>query len=362
MINYPTIAKYLVSLFSRQFFSTSAVIVAILIVSNAFDTLKNFKAITIEPREFWLLIFYKVPYLFNEVSVIVGFIATILFIQAIRKNNELIIILSNGIAIWKIFLVPAAVTFVFGIVIVAIINPLGTYGLREYKNLEAKLTGKSKTNLIVSQSGIFFYEKFDSHNRVIQAESINTNKKMLCGLTILVVDSQNNLIQRFDAPSAYIDSGVFTLSNAVITYSDFVEKADELKLPTNLSINSLVLRFSPPERINLWDLANSIRKFAKSGLPVTKYQLHYFKQLLKPLAMVSMAFIACWFVSLNLRDNSNSTVLVVGIIWGICTYFLLELSFRILAYSGLTPLLAILLPISFIILISNFVILHFQEA
>jgi lipopolysaccharide export LptBFGC system permease protein LptF len=53
---------------------------------------------------------------------------------------------------------------------------------------------------------------------------------------------------------------------------------------------------------------------------------------------------------------------VLGLVTGICTYFFLEISLRILAYSGLHPILATLLPVLFIILISNFVILHFQEA
>jgi hypothetical protein len=47
---------------------------------------------------------------------------------------------------------------------------------------------------------------------------------------------------------------------------------------------------------------------------------------------------------------------------GIGSYFFLEIALRILASGGFSPFLASLLPIIVIILISNFVILHFQEA
>jgi lipopolysaccharide export LptBFGC system permease protein LptF len=50
------------------------------------------------------------------------------------------------------------------------------------------------------------------------------------------------------------------------------------------------------------------------------------------------------------------------VIAGIVTYFTLEISLRILAYSGLAPMFAVLLPVSLIILIGNFVILHFHES
>ena len=78
--------------------------------------------------------------------------------------------------------------------------------------------------------------------------------------------------------------------------------------------------------------------------------------------MVALSLVACWFVSLNTRDKSNSTTLVLALLVGIGSYFFLEIALRILAYGGFSPFLATLLPIIVIILISNFVILHFQEA
>ena len=63
-------------------------------------------------------------------------------------------------------------------------------------------------------------------------------------------------------------------------------------------------------------------------------------------------------------DNQLCQVdfLFEGYTAGVVTYFLLEISIRILAYSGLAPIFAVLLPISLIILIGNFVILHFHES
>lgn len=362
MLKYLTLAKYLVVLFWKQLLITSVIILSILFISNTFDVLQKFKSVSVSPGEFWLLISYKVPYFFNEVSVMACFIATLLFIQNLRKNNELIIILSNGIAPWRVFLIPVMATFFFGIIIVTIINPVGVYGLANYKKLEAKITGTASTNFIISQTGIFFYEKYSGNNRIIHAKSIVISSNTLNDLTILVIDSQNNLIEQIDSAQATLESGVFTLSDATVTSQSTTSSVDKIELPTNLSIKNLVLQFNPPEMIPLWNLQNSINKFLESGLVVTRYQLYYYKQLLKPLSMVALSLVACWFVSLNTRDKSNSTTLVLGLVTGIGCYFFLEVALRILTYSGLPPFLASLLPIIVIILISNFVILHFQEA
>jgi lipopolysaccharide export LptBFGC system permease protein LptF len=70
-----------------------------------------------------------------------------------------------------------------------------------------------------------------------------------------------------------------------------------------------------------------------------------------------MAF--CFMNFDNRKSTIKTTTLVL--VTGIFAYFYLEISSRILAYGGLSPIFATLLPILFIILIGNFVILHLQE-
>lgn len=362
MLNYQTITKYLSRVYLWQLLLTAGIIICILFVTNAFDTLQKFKSIELYPRDFWRLILFKIPYLFCEVSSLCCFIATILFLRNITKQNELIILLSNGIPVWRIFIIPICVTFIFGIIILSAISPIGTYGLKEYEKLEAKVTNAPHLNFVVSQSGIFFFEKFAGDNRIIQAKSINAKEKILSDVTVLMIDTQNNLTKRIDSPKAHLHTGSFILENPIITSKDFVQNDTKLNLPTNLSIDNLIQTFTPPEMIPIWSLKENIEKFAKSGLAITKYQIHYYKQLFKPISMVAMAFIACWFISLNVRDNSGPRTVTIGLILGICVYFFLEMTLRVLAYSGIHPILAALLPILFIILLSNFVILHFQEA
>ena len=114
--------------------------------------------------------------------------------------------------------------------------------------------------------------------------------------------------------------------------------------------------------ISIWNLNNAIKKFSKSGLAVHKYELFYYKQIFKPLTMVVMSLIACWFINPNAKNQLSWKIITFGCILGICIYFALEITVRILGYNGVSPLLATLCPILLALLISNFVILHFQES
>lgn len=362
MIQYRTLVQYLTKQFVKQFLLSSAVVVFILCITNAFDVLKIFKDIDLTIGDFWKLIIFRIPYFFGEVITLICFVSTFLFIRNISRHHELVVVLGSGVPIWRVFAGPVLSVALIGILALVVINPMGTYGLQSYGRLESKLRDDSNSSFIISRAGIFFFEKFVDSNRVIQAKSIDANTKFLSDVTVLMVDERNNFMKRVDAKKATLDQGKFTLEKPVVNFRDTHESLDELVLPTKLSVDNLMQRFSPPETIFIWNLNHVMKNFTRSGLIVTKYQIHYYKQLFKPLAMIAMTLIGCWFVSLNMRDNSSARAAIYGLVVGVCSYFFLEISVRMLVYSGLAPLLATLLPILFIILISNFVILHFQEA
>ena len=196
MLTSPVITKYLIRRFAWYLFLTSIVLFSILLVSGTFGTLQKFKSIHIQSEDFWLLVVLKIPYLFNEISSIIGFISTILFLGHLSIHNELIVMVSNGIPVWRIFVIPIFMSFIFGVAIITVINPLGAYSMREYEKLEAKLDNSPlHNNLIIFKTDIFFSEKYQDTDRIIKLKSINITKKSISDITILSVNAKNELIQ-----------------------------------------------------------------------------------------------------------------------------------------------------------------------
>ncbi|MFK7968185.1 MAG: LptF/LptG family permease [Rickettsiaceae bacterium] len=362
MLVCSTITKYLTRKFSWYLFLISLIIIVVLVISNAFGILQKFKSVYIQPKDFWFLVLLKIPYLFNEISTIVGFISTMLFLRYLSNNNELIVLISSGLSIWRIFTVPIILSFVFGVIIIAIINPIATYSLKEYEELEAKLSNSmSQSSFFISDSGIFFYEEYQKDRRIIQVHSINVATKSISEMTILIVDSQNQLIQRIDTPYAELNNKQFYLHTPIISTTNGSATFPQLSLRTNLSIDTLLQKFTSPQMVPIWNLPELINKLTRMGLPTLSYQIHFFKQLFKPAAMSAMVLLAFGFLNFDNRTSKIKTT-AFALITGVFTYFSLEITLRILVYGGLNPIFATLLPILFIILISNFVILHSQES
>lgn len=357
-----TINKYLLKKYTGYFLVIVAVFVCLLLVSNVFDTLQKFKSSDLDAVTFWQLVFLKLPHIFNQTSVLIGFISTVLFLRKLSITHEMVILLSSGMQSWRIYLVPVLTCLILGGVLNFVISPLGTFGLIEYKKLEGYIEGAPDSQVIVSQNGIFFYEKTQDSYRILETESINISEKLMENVSVILVDQDSNFLKRYDAKKAFLGAGQIHLEDVNIIDKRDIIKEKKLVMPTSLSVEDIENRFSSPELIPFWNLKKTIKKLANSGINTLSYELYYYKQLLKPVIMSSLVLLACIFLSVNNRDNMGNKLTVMMILIGVISFFAIEISSRVLVYNNVMPLFACLLPPAIIVLVSNFAILHFQEA
>jgi lipopolysaccharide export system permease protein len=361
MIKQKTLSIYLFKLYCNYFISILLLLIGILIISNIFDILQKFKDYHIPISIFWRLVLYKIPYLVNEVSSLVSFIAMLAFLKKLTKYNELIALLCGGIHIWKIIIAPVCATMVIGMTLVAIYNSMGIAGLKKHEFLQNKLSKKEPNNLVISKSGLMLLENYQNEKRLIHIGSFDIVNNKLSKIIILFLDKNNYFLKRIDAQQAILVENNFKLINVKTSDQHLSKQYDNLDVPTNLSINNLLNNFTPPEMIAIWNLPKAIHQLVQAGFPVTNYQIYYYKQLFKPIIMVTSVILAACFFSLKQRDNSQGKILVIGLCCGFISYSALEILFKILAYNISLPFLAVLLPNIGILLLSNIVIMNSQK-
>lgn len=362
MFRYKTLFSYLSKLYCKYFVLVAAVFAAILILTNVFDILQKFKNVTLSSKFFWKFVLYKVPYLLNELTPLISFISMLFFVVRLTKHKEIIIILSSGISLQRLLSVPIISALLLGLITIAIVNPIGAYGLQKYEYLESLLTGKKHKSFVVVHQGLLLFEEYNNENRIISAKSVDLKQDRLTDITILLVDSQNNFLSRIDADSAILNQGNFYLTKVKASTNDSFDSFDELIVPTSLSINYFTHSLVMPEMISIWNLKNSINKFISSGIVVINYQIYFYKQLSKPLLMCATIMLGGYFISIGQRDNSQKKLFAIGLIVGFVVYSMIEIISKILAYNGLAPEFAVVLPICLLLLVSSFVVLHFNEA
>ena len=361
MINQKTLSAYLFRLYLGYFIGFTLILVGILAVSNLFDLLQKFKTVNIPGYLFWRLILYKLPYLVNELSPIISLIAMLFFLKRLTKYNELVIILCSGTHIWRVISIPVFTTIIIGIIFITALNPLSTLGLQKYESIIAKITANQHNNLIISKSGIVFYENYYGRKRIIQAGSIDVANSILSNITILFVNDNNSLLERIDAKAGILTNHQLKLTSVTINNNNQSKKYESFVIATNLSITKLLNNYTSPEIVSIWDLPELIQQLSDSGLPVRNYQVYYYKQLFKPIIMSTSVVLAACFFSLRHRDNSQAKSLMIGLATGFIVYSLTEVILKVLSYNDIPDYLAVLLPNICILFLSNFVIMHSQD-
>ncbi|MFY9590227.1 LptF/LptG family permease [Rickettsia endosymbiont of Halotydeus destructor] len=371
MINLKTLSWYLFRSYCGYFLTILFLLTGILVIANIFDLLQKFKNIYIPFHFFWRFTLYKIPYLLSQVASLISFIAMLFFLKNLTKNNELITILSSGVHIWRILVIPVFTVLILGIGFTAILDPIGALGLQKYEVLETKLLKKRVNEVTVSKSGLLVFESYQGNNhqknnyqrnnQIIQTQSINLAARRLNNVTILLIGSDNSFLKRIDAKYAIAKEGSLDLNQVKVFTGTEHKNYDSLTIPTNLSIDHLAENFPAPEMVSIWKLPELIKQLLKSGVPVINYQIYYYKQLFKPIMMIATVILASCFISLRQRDNSQEKILIIGLFVGFIVYSLSEILLKILAYNSLSLITAILLPSMLIFFISNFIILHYKE-
>ncbi len=285
----------------------------------------------------------------------------LLFLQRLTKHNELIAILCSGLNLWNIIIPPVIISCIFGILFISIVNPIAALGMHKSELLKSKIKNQNIQDTIISRSSLLFVEQYGNNTQIIRTKSIDIANKELHNVTILNISSDDHLERRIDATTAILNHNI-NLQNVKILTDRGAEFAKELVIPTKITIDSLLKSFSSPETVPIWYLPKLIKNFVAVGIPVAHYQIYYYKQLFKPILMVSAVIFAACFFTLNQRDGSHSMILTKGVFFSIVVYLLLEILIRILSYSTMTPVLAVFLPSLLMLLLSNLTILRSYES
>lgn len=357
-----TLLLYLTKVYLTRFSLVLAGITAGLLLANIFDTINRFRAVTFTFPLFMQLITFKLPYLMVEILPLVSFIATLVFFEYLTRFNELISVFNAGLSIWKM-LVPVILSIIIiGIISSSIIQPIAAILIASHEKIETKVLQKHNDRALVIDSGVMVAENYGTEKRFIKAQGVDLKNKILFDVTILFVDENNDFMNRIDAKEAIIENNILKLSAVQLFGKDITPVFHEsFVVPTALNINRFTAHFVAPEHISFWDLPNKIKKMHDIGMPTVKYRLYYYKQLFKTLMMISLVLLAVSFTSKRQSRKQNRRKIFFSVAIGFTLYLFSEIVVAILAYNGLAPMIATLIPILLIMLVSVFMILHLHE-
>jgi lipopolysaccharide export system permease protein len=335
---------------------------AIILLSDSIETLRRSYGKELPVGTVLQLVLLNYPHLAQNIMPFAVMLGGILTFSRLTSTSELVVARAAGISAWQ-FLMPAVIiSFLLGIFIITIFNPLSATLLTRYEQIESKYLRNSNNMFSVSASGLWLREHTKSSNNIIHALHVESDTMALSDITIFTFDNNNKFIKRFDADTARIEGHNWVLRDVLLTSPGKPsEDITVYKLPTTIVISELQDSFASPDTISFWELPGFIHTLKAAGFSALRHLLHWHSLLVSPLYLCAMVFIAATFSLRPPRKGNTSFLMVSGILVGFVIYFVSYLVSAI-GLSGSIPIaLAAWAPVIISILIGMSLMLHLED-
>jgi lipopolysaccharide export system permease protein len=282
--------------------------------------------------------------------------------QRLTRTHELVAARAIGVSVWQ-FLTPAlAVAIAFGVVMVTILNPIGSVLVRKYENMERIYFSNSASLVAVSPGGLWLRQNSGQGELLLHARQMTRTPPRLRHVTVFFFDEQKHFTARADASTANLKAGYWDMLNPIYAEADGSSRPmDSMKIPTDLTPNRIQESFEAPETTSFWDLPAFIASLEAVGFSAREHRLYWHRLLTLPMLLAAMLLIGATF-SLRLVRRGGTGILVAGgLITGFAFYILSDVIFALGLSGRLPPSMAAWTPAGIAILLGVTTLLHRED-
>ncbi len=285
-----------------------------------------------------------------EVLPYVVFLGALIGLGSLASHSEMVIFRTAGVSPGRIFLGvawPAALVFLFGLVIGEWVAPQGEERAKTFKAIA--LSGANGESDIVKVSRGYWYREGSMIMRVAELGESGGLLKIQQywygehqQLVRTVKAERAEYITGSDPYWRLLDVVETRMEDDQLTTRALEEQRWEGQVdPRVLSIRVLVA----PRQLSVNDLYRQIAYMDREGLSAEVYRLAYWTKIFQPLSVLGLALLALGFVLGPLREVGMGVRLSVGIFAGLGFKYLQDLFAPMSMVYDLPPVLAVLLPI-----------------
>ncbi len=282
--------------------------------------------------------------------------------QRLTRSHELVAARAIGVSVWQ-FLAPAlAVSMALGIVVVTILNPIGSVLVGKYENMERTFFSNQAALVAVSRGGLWLRQQSGSGELLLHARQMTRNPPRLQHVTVFFFDEEQRFSARSDAASADLENGYWNMLNPVYSLTDGSSRTMEsMKIPTDLTPDRIQESFEAPETTSFWDLPDFIASLEAVGFSAREHRLYWHRLLTLPMLLAAMLLIGATFSLRLVRKGGTGILVAGGLLTGFGFYILSDVIFALGLSGRLPPPMAAWTPAGVAILLGVTTLLHLED-
>tara|TARA_E500000178_G_scaffold303765_1_gene314170 strand:- start:339 stop:1418 length:1080 start_codon:yes stop_codon:yes gene_type:complete len=352
--------RYIIKKYFKLFFIISLVFLSLAIILNIFEEISFFKDIDVNPLMPYFLTFLNAPITLFEIFPFIFLISAQFFFYEIFKNDEIVLLKSNGLSNFKIIKILFFSSLVSGIIIIALFYNLSSKLKFLYTDIKNNYTNDNKFLAVVNDTGLWLKDETSQSILIIKSNNINDN--LLINVLINEFDLNFNLKRTLQSKKVDISNKEWKLYNPIITYKNISTKENqEIKFKTNFDNEKIKNLFSNFSTLDLFELFILKKDYENLGYSSDEIKIHIFKIFLSPYFFALMTILSS-ILMINIRKNKSIYFnVILGIFTSVMIYYL-NFVFISLGNTGrIPPSIAVFLPMVFITIFSAIGLVRINE-
>ena len=274
---------------------------------------------------FLYLSLLKIPSIINETSPFVIIISTAFLFRYLVKNNELIAMRNIGFSIFDIFQPISIGIFIYGLIILIIINPINAISeikYDEYLNNQ----NENMYSINFSENNLWIKNK-NTNNGIYYINIKNFDIKEMIARDIEILSISNGSTEFFQSEFGIIKDKNFVLSkvNQFDILNDKYSYKKDYMLNLNFSKENILTSNINYKNIPYYNYLDHVKTLKKFNLYSSAVGLFYISEVLKPIFMILLSFVVMGFSAKYKRNESFFKILFYAVLIGFAFYILTEI-------------------------------------
>ena len=355
--------NYLFSGYLKTILKVTMIIYCFGIILNLFEEIEFFKNLNSSILTPLSLTALYVPNIIIKLLPFIIFISSMWFLLNLRNTTDLLTMKVFGYSNFRIFFILAFISFMFGWMVLFIINPVTSTMVKYYEQTKSKFSRDIDHLVSINKNGLWIKENMSNGYRIISADG--TRDDVIKNVTIFNLDKKNNLINTIHSKKADISTNEWGLKDVTINkFEDGISSQsylEEYSIVSKYNYHKITNLFKNFDTMSFLDLALNYDDLQKKG-----YNKSYINQNLN--AMLSMPFFLFIMTALasiltmnTLKKSNNFAFIVAGLITCVAVYYFKDLSLALGQSNRISLSLAVWIPVIAIGLFSSIGVLQINE-
>lgn len=354
--------NYIIKEYFKIFLNFLLVFVCLTILLSIFDEIEFFKFLNVSLLLPISLTFLSIPNLILELLPFVVFLSSMWYFVSIKSNKDLLSLKVFGFSNLKIISILTITMFVFGVLVLILINPITSLMVKQYEYTKAKYSRDIDHLVTINKNGVWIKETIGFNSRIIEAEKLDEN--ILVNVNVYNIDNNGNILERIESKSVDISTKEWVFKKAVIfrKSEDYKKKIlVDFLIESNFDAEKILSLYKNLDTVSFISILTEYDTLINQGYKKESLdeKLNVFFSL--PVFLALMIILSSIFTIGSLNRSQNLYYIIIAIITCIVIFYFKDLSIALGKTNRISQVLAVWIPVISISLFCSIGIIQVNE-